>query len=149
MRLDDDFRALSPAQRRAVHEQLVRHALEHWKVYAEREGEIRYRESVVGTEQIVDPTLPADAFSAACTGQGCAAVARRYDEPRAALQDRDLEFPEAIGYAYNAVYNFFCKYGLGEEVDDWVIVNQAGSSDPDESRWAKTLQRAIAAARGR
>ena len=149
MTLADDFRALSPAQRRAVHEQLVRQALERWKAYADREGEIRYREWVVGTEQTVDPTLPADAFTAACTRQGCAEVDRRYGEPRAALQDRDLEFPEAIGYAYHAVYNFFRKYGLGEDVDDWVIVNQAGSSDPDESRRAKTLQRAIAAARGR
>ena len=63
----------------------------------------------------------------------------RYGEPRAALQDGDLEFPEAIGYAYDAVYNFFRKYGLGEDVDDWLIVNQAGSSDPDQARWASTL----------
>jgi len=57
-----------------------------------------------------------------------------------------LQFPEPIAYAYDAVYNFFRKYGLGEDVDDWLIVNQAGASDPDQARWAATLQRAIAAA---
>ena len=143
MTLADDFRALSPVERRAVHQQLVRQALARWTAYMNRAGEIRYRESVAGTEQVVDATLPADAFAAASSGKGCAEVDARYGEPRAALQDGDLAFPEAIAFAYDAVYNFFRKYGLGEDVDDWVIVNQAGSSDPDEARWAKTLQRAI------
>ena len=149
MTLADDFRALPPTGRRAVHEQLVGMALERWREYADRQGEIRYRESVAGTEQVVDASLPANAFTAARKQQGCAEVDARYGEPRAALQDGDLEFPEPIAYAYDAVYNFFRKYGLGEDVDDWVIVNQAGSSDPDQARWAATLQRVINAARGR
>ena len=148
MTLADDFRALPPAGRRAVHEQLVGMALERWREYADRQGAIRYRESVAGTQQVVDATLPSDAFAAARNQQGCAEVDARYGEPRAALQDGDLEFPEPVAHAYDAVYNFFRRYGLGEDVDDWLIVNQAGASDPDPARWTATLQRAIAAATG-
>ena len=147
--MKDEFLALSPRRRRIVHDALVEQALARWRDYVQREGEIRYRESVVGTEQVVDASLPGDAWEAARSGDGCAEVDARYGEPRAALQDGDLSFPEPVAYAYDAVYNYFRKYGLGEDVDDWVIVNQAGSSDPDPSRWAKTLRRAIEAARAR
>jgi hypothetical protein len=145
--LKDDFLALAPHQRRIVHDTVVEQALARWRDYVQGEGEIRYRESVVGTEQVVDPRLPGDAWEAARSGRGSAQVDARYGEPRAALQDGDLSFPEPIAFAYDAVYNYFRKYGLGQDVDDWLIVNQAGSSDPDERRWAPTLQRAIAAAR--
>jgi hypothetical protein len=145
--LKDDFLALSPAQRRIVHDVLVAEALGRWQEYVEREGEMRYRESVAGTEQVVDPGLPGDAWQAARSGAGCDRIDARYGEPRAALQDGDLSFPEPIAFAYDAVYNYFRKYGLGEDVDDWLLVNQAGSSDPDQTKWAATLQRAIAAAR--
>ena len=115
--------------------------------FAEEQGAIVYRESVVGTEQAVDLRLPADAFAAARSGVGTAEVDARYGEPRAALQDGDLEFPGPIAYAYDAVYNYFRKYGLRDDVDDWLIVSQAGSSEPDEGEWTRTLSRAIEDAR--
>jgi hypothetical protein len=147
MTLRDQFLALPPHQRRVVHELLVEHALAAWKAYADTEGEIRYRETVVGTEQIVDKSLPADALAATRSGQGIAAVKDRYGEPRAALQDGDLTFPDPVEFAYYAVYNFFRKYALHEEVDDWLIVNQAGSSEADERKWEGMLAEAIEKAR--
>ena len=35
------------------------------------------------------------------------------------------------------------KYVLGEEVDDWVLVNQAISSEKDETRWRRMLEDAV------
>lgn len=147
MTLRDQFLALPSHQRRVVHELLVEHALVVWKAYAESEGEIRYRETVVGTEQIVDKSLPADALAATRSGQGIAAVAGRYGEPRAALQDGDLTFPERVEFAYYAVYNFFRKYALHEDVDDWLLVNQSASSEGDERKWKELLTKAIEKAR--
>jgi len=146
MTLRGRFLALSPTQRRVVHGILVQQALARWKAYVAGEGQIRYRESVTGTEQVVDAALPAEALAAARSGQDVAAVAARYGEPITALQDDDLSFPDPIEFAFYAIYNFFQKYGLEKDVDDWLIVNQAASSDPDESRWEGALQAAIEAA---
>jgi hypothetical protein len=147
MTLRDQFLALPSHQRRVVHELLVEHALAVWKAYADREGRDRYRETVVGTEQIVDKSLPADALAATRSGQGVAAVDKRYGEPRAALQDGDLTFPERVEFAYYAVYNFFRKYALQDEVDDWLLVNQSASSEGDERKWEGLLTKAIEKAR--
>lgn len=136
------FLSLSPPQRRIVHELLVEQALARWKAHAEKEGEIRYRETVVGTEQIVDASLPEDAVRAVRSGEGIDAVDRRYGEPQTALQDNDLSFPEPVEFAYYAILNYFRKYALQRDVDDWLIVNQAISS-VDERKWEHTLRSAI------
>jgi hypothetical protein len=44
--------------------------------------------------------------------------------------------------AYYANYNTFNKYIRNEDVDDWLIVNQALSAEPDESRWQLLLEAA-------
>ena len=136
------FLSLSPPQRRIVHDLLVEQALARWKAHVEKEGEIRYRETVVGTEQIVDASLPEDAVRAVRTGEGIDAVDRRYGEPTTALQDNDLSFPEPVEFAYYAILNYFRKYALQRDVDDWLIVNQAISS-VDERKWEHTLGSAI------
>ena len=58
----------------------------------------------------------------------------RYGEPIAAMQDDDLIFAEHIQYAYHAVYNLFRKYTGREAVDDWLIANQALSSETDAKK---------------
>ena len=62
------------------------------------------------------------------------------------MQDSDLEFPDPIKFAYYAIYNCFCRYALGEEIDPWVIVNQALLSIDDEASWSPRLTAAVAAA---
>jgi len=121
----------------------MEHALARWRAYAEREGEIRYHETVVGTQQTVDPRLPEDALTAVRSGQGIEAVAARYGEPIAALHDHDLAFPEPVTFAYFAIYNFFRRYGLEEDVDDWLLVNQALSTEEDQAKGMALLTRAI------
>lgn len=144
MALRERFLFLAPSGRRLVHERLVLQALARWKAYAEEQGGIRYRESVTGTEQAVDARLPEDAVESVRSGQSMAEVDERYAEPLAALQDDDLSFPEPVEFAYYAVYNFFRKYGLrDDEVDDWLIVSQAGSSEEDPRKWEDTLTREI------
>jgi hypothetical protein len=117
--------------------------LSKWREFCSRQGPIRYAEGVCGTRQTVDPELPVDAFRSAQEGRDIADVDQRFDEPITAIQDFDLEFPQTIEYAYYALYNLFRKHAGKEDVDDWLIVNQAISSEIDESRWPFLLEAAI------
>ena len=138
------FFALSPRQRRVVHELMVEHALAKWQAYAERQGEIRYRESATGTEQTVDASLPGNALASVRSGQGIAAVADKYREPIVAMQDGDLAFPDSVTFAYYAIYNVFRRYAMQQEdIDDWLLVNQMGSSEDDDEKRRAVLVSAI------
>jgi len=109
--LADEFFALNPEQRRLVHFMLCRHALDQWSLYANAQGQIEYRETVVGTRQVLDQQLPFEAYASAWQGLNAGDIAVRYREPITALHDEDLVFPENIVFAYYAVYNLFKKYG--------------------------------------
>lgn len=141
--LADRFLSLSAGQRRVVHELLAEHALGRWRAHAESRGEIRYPETVCGTVQAVDADLPGDALESVRSGQGIAAVAERYSEPLAAMQDGDLCFPDSIQFAYYAIYNFFRRYGKQDDVDDWLLVNQAISSEENVERGTAVLAGAL------
>ena len=141
--LTDKFFALNPNQRREVHIALCEHALGKWDKYANTQGQLWYTESVVGTQQQVDKRLPADALESVSRGTDPERVEERYQEPIAGMQDGDLAFPENIEYAYYAIHNLFKKYALGRDVDDWLIVNQALSSENDNEKWNVLLSGAI------
>jgi hypothetical protein len=98
---------------------------------------------MAGTRQKVDAQLPEDAFKCAQNGADLTGVEKRYQEPIAAMQDLDLEFPEQIKFAYYSLYNLFRRYALRKETDDWVIVNQALSAEIDNGKWAQMLNEAI------
>ena len=83
---------------------------------------------------MMDLALPCDAFRAAREGCDAAKVAERYLEPITAMEDEDLKFPENIAFAYYSIYNLFCKYTRHRDIDDWIIVNQALSSEPEEAK---------------
>jgi len=127
--LRDRFQALTPERRRSVHFELCEHALRVWCEYTKRHWRIRYIESVCGSPQIVEKELPAEALQAARCGTDRENVRERYEEPIISMQDNDLEFPNRIEFAYYAIYNLFQKYALHEDIDDWLIVNQAVSSE--------------------
>jgi hypothetical protein len=137
------FHQLPPEQKRSVHFTLCYRALEMWRSYAKVHGRIGYPESVCGTVQVVDKSLPAEAFHSAALGRDTAKVGKRYLEPITAMQEYDLEFPEHIQYAYYAIYNLFEKYVERTDIDDWLIVNQALSSETRTDLWAVLLREAI------
>ena len=56
-------------------------------------------------------------------------IEHNYSEPIAAMQDEDLKFPESIMFAYYSIYNLFRKYVCNDNIDDWLIVSQALSSE--------------------
>jgi hypothetical protein len=141
--LADEFSALNPEQRRSVHFSLCEHALEKWNLYAQAHGQIKYIESTAGTRQVVDQELPFDALTAARRGFDAGNVANRYEEPITALEEDDLAFPEAITFAYYAIYNLFNKYVQKDVIDDWLIVNQALSAEDDDALWDALLKNAI------
>ena len=141
--LADKFAELSPDAQRRVHFVLGRHALEKWRDYCTANPVMHYVESVCGTDQSVDVSLPDDAF--ACAERACddRQVAKRYREPIAAMQDDDLEIPETMAFAFYAIYNLFNKYAKNEPVDAWLIVNQSLSSEQGEPLWRALLELAI------
>ncbi len=126
---------------------LCKHALEKWNLYATAQKKIEYVETVVGTRQEVDKQLPSDSLVSTKQGLDSLNVANRYQEPIAALQDEDLTFPEYITFAYYAIYNLFKKYAEKRVVDDWLIVNQALSSEEDSEVWNALLNNAIQVAK--
>jgi len=126
-----------------VHEILCEHALAQWREFCQSNRPISYVESVCGTHQTVDTELPDDALRSVRENKDVAGVDGRYSEPIVAMQDDDLSFPKSITFAYYAIYNAFKKYVQHENVDDWLIVNQALSAETDESRWPSLLEGAI------
>lgn len=146
--LADQFQQLTPAEKRSVHLALGRHALLKWQGYSASERRLSYVESVSGSRQVVDTDLPSDAYRSSCEERDLNHVVERYGEPIIALQDGDLVFPESIEFAYYSLYNLFKKYALKEEIDDWLIVNQALATESEESRWRMLLEAAIQDIRG-
>lgn len=137
------FFQLGADSRRLVHLSLCEDALLVWNGYVrEKPAALRYRDSVVGMWHDVDVELPADALRAARAGVDLVDVGSRYLEPIAALQDDDLAFPDSVELGYYAIYNCFRKYVAGDDISDWLIVNQALSVQP-QSKIAQRLTHAI------
>lgn len=137
------FLTLDKEERRTVHFALCEFALQNWSIYAKQQKIIQYRESVVGTYQTLDFQLPQDAFETAKHNLNPRNVKRRYLEPITAMQDDDLSFPGHMEFAYYSIYNLYRKYALEEPVDDWIIVNQALSSEVDPEKWEVLLENTI------
>src|SRR6185437_585074 len=125
------FLQLTPERQKQVHFSLCEEALDVWEVYCKKRPRIRYVDTVVGMRHKVDLRLPYDALRSAQAGTGLADVEERYSEPIVAMQDSDLEFPPTIEFAYDAIYNCFCKYALTEKIDPSLFVKQALSSIDD------------------
>ncbi|NKX90121.1 hypothetical protein [Nocardia coubleae] len=140
---NERFLRLGAAHRRQVHLSLCADVLTTWTGYVQgNPAALRYRDSVVGMRHHVDVELPIEAFKAARAGVDLANIGSRYLEPIAALQADDLAFPDPVEFAYYAIYNCFRKYVSGEDIADWLIVNQAlAVHDPGEA--AQRLTRAI------
>ncbi|KAF0845719.1 hypothetical protein [Nocardia caishijiensis] len=131
----DRFLRLDADRRRQVHLVLCAQALPTWTGYVRgKPAALRYRDSVVGMRHRVDVDLPADALRAVRTGADRADVSGRYLEPIAALHDDDLCLPDHVEFAYYAIYNCFRRYVCGDDIAEWLIVDQAlAAHDPSEA----------------
>lgn len=139
----ETFQSLDNDQKRLVHLELCRNALQIWQDYSAQFEKIDYVEGVVGTYQVVDKCLPKDAFEAVVRGHDEKKIDWRYAEPISAMQDDDLEFPDNIEFAYYAIYNLFNKYILQQNIDDWLICNQALSAENNPEKFEDLLNDAI------
>jgi hypothetical protein len=146
MTLAESFLLLSPDRQRQVHLSLCEQALQVWTAYVAEHAPIRYSDTVVGMRHEVDVRLPYDALYCAQVGADVYGVENRYLEPIVAMQDDDLEFPATVRFAYYAIYHCFRKHACREDVDAWLVVNQALASTDDEEAWSQRLTDAIAAA---
>lgn len=141
--LREVFENLSSAEKKQVQRELCKRALSEWDIYCAKGKGLQYRDSVVGMKHKIDIALPKRAYEAACNGTECAEVTESYQEPIVAMQDMDWEPPEKIEYAYYAIYNFYRKHAKNSDIDDWLIVNQALSSQPDDSMVREILGSAL------
>lgn len=133
---------LTAKQKKQIHVILCQQALAIWQTYTEQHTPLTYIESVVGTYQTVDNTLPQDALGAIQAGHDNAQVADRFLEPLAALQDHDWEMPPNIEFAYYAILNAFRLHVLKQPIEPWLIVNQALAAISEEQA-LDTLQQAL------
>ncbi|MCP4136515.1 MAG: hypothetical protein GY754_36435 [bacterium] len=147
-KIAETFFSLSAEEKKKVHVILCEYSLKNWNEYISNFEEMQYTESVCGTKQQVDKNLPADALESSKRGVDDLSVERRYSEPIVAMQDDDLEFPEPVEFAYYSIYNLFRKYICGENIDDWLIVNQALSSKENIDSIHDILSNAIARGQG-
>jgi hypothetical protein len=138
--LTDRFLMLPTDLRKAVHIDLCKDALRVWAGYCREHEYLDYVESVCGTSQKVDQDLPEAAIRSVLAGKDIENVAVRYQEPIAAMQDDDLEFPDDVEFAYYAIYNLFNRYVSDRIGDDWVIVNQALSAHGKGADYAAILE---------
>lgn len=141
--LIEQFSSLSDKQKRFVHLELCKNALLVWEKYVAQFDEISYDEWICGTRQIVDKSLPKDAFDAVIIGKDISKTASRFSEPISAMQDEFLEFPKNIEFAYYAIYNLFNKYIAKRNIDDWLICNQALAAETNSERQRFLLNDAI------
>jgi hypothetical protein len=137
------FLNLEHLSKRQVHILLCHHALLVWETYAQQHSPFDYVDSVVGMEHRFDVMLPRDALTSVLTNNELTDIAYRFQEPIVALQDDDITFPAHIEFAYYAIYNLYKKYIEGAAIDDWLIVNQALSSEVEPLHWQPLLIQAL------
>ncbi len=134
------FENLPVGQRRDALLRLSDVPLGVWVAYVKkRKGRIVYADSVVGMRHVLDTELPAKAIEAVRTAIGSDAIAEAYGEPIISMQDDDLKFPDPVEFAYYSIYNLFCKYGCGDDINDQLIINQALGSLGDREEMDKLL----------
>ena len=125
----EEFFALGKEDKKKVHIAMAELSLISWnELLVKGDIPLSYRETVAGTIQSVDANLPKNALDAVIGELSGEGILQEYVEPICALQDDDWDFNDDGEMAYYAIYNTFCKYVLLQEVDDWLIVNQALSS---------------------
>ncbi|MFT5353974.1 MAG: hypothetical protein ACI9KE_001174 [Polyangiales bacterium] len=123
MTLHERYQALSKAKQRTLHLKLAEESARKWRAYVESKKLESYGESIAGTIQRLDWSLPADAIDVVRRGVDDKNIKGRYQEPIVAMQDDDLCFERPFEFAYYCVYNLFGFYLAGQK-DDWLIVNQ-------------------------
>ncbi|POA31881.1 MULTISPECIES: hypothetical protein [Pseudomonas] len=122
------YSELNPEKQKKVQIDLCKKAYKLWLNYTSNNGITEYRETIAGTVQKIDFSLPYDAIEAVIHGKDELNINERYLEPAAALQDEDLKFSADMEMAYYSIYNLYQYHITGKLGDSWVIVNQALSA---------------------
>lgn len=114
---------LSPDQQQRVQIVLCVRALAVWEALVP--ATIDYHESVAGTRQQFDASVPRAALGVVQSGQHDHALDALYREPLAALQDEDVALPDKALFAYYAIRNLYVANALQRPLDGSLVVHQA------------------------
>jgi hypothetical protein len=128
----EEFFALPTAKRRLTLLSLCTRSLAVWESHFSPNASPSYQDSVTGSLQEVNVGLPREALQAVQSNSEGASILEKYIEPIVALQDQNLELPEAAEFAYYAIYNAFLRYVAGVDIEEKLILNQALSALPEE-----------------
>ncbi len=141
------YLSLTPDRQKAVQVTLLERALLAFESAYPRHGSTEYSESLCGTMQMFDHSLPSDAIWCITVSEDVANVGVRFGEPVCAMQEGSFELPEPLDLAYYSIYNAFRLHVRAESIDPWLVVNQALSVYP-EQEMAIALAHAIDQAGG-
>lgn len=114
---------MDPADQKKVQLLLCERAREVWEALVP--PNLKYHESVAGSEQVFDVQLPRRVLHAVLSGRDDRDLDLSYREPLAALQDDDIALPKRAEFAYYSIRNLFVEHILHRPTDPWLIINQA------------------------
>ena len=141
------FTDLTESQRRIVLFSLTGESLARWREFGSAVKLVEYTDSRGGgVQRILDLQLPPDAFATASTGGETEKINARFQDPLAALHKGDLVLPQDVECAFHAIHNLFLRFACNEQIDEWLIVKQALSSDSDEvgaERFVRAMNRVL------
>jgi len=127
------YLALAPDRQKAVQMILLERALLAFESSYPRHGTTEYSESLCGTSQKFDHSLPSDAIWCITVSEDVANVWVRFGEPICAMQEGSFELPEPLDFAYYSIYNAFRLHVRAQPIDPWLVVNQALSVYPEQA----------------
>lgn len=143
-KLPESFLDLNAHEKKQSQIKACTFALSVWKTYCAQRKEMIYSDSIVGMAHRVEKDLPEKALQAVIDGLVSPEITQAYREPIVALQDMDIDWPDQIEFAYYAIDNLYRKYALNLPIDDWLIINQALSSESNSSQWEDLLESFLA-----
>lgn len=137
------FEKLEPRQKQIANRILCNGALQCWERFCLENPVASGEDPETGEPFLLEVTLLQQALADGETGADRHGIAERLQGLIDALETEQMILPQPVTFACYAIYNYFRKYGAGEVVDDWLIANQAISSETDETAWVPLLLNAI------
>ena len=133
------FKNLSADETKKAHVRACAYSVSAWDKFCANGRNLTYKDSVVFLTHSVDKSLLNSALQAVIDNHSDGLL-DSFLEPINALEEMDWTPGQNIEYAFYSIYNLYKKYCHKEEIDNWLIINQALSSESDETKIDEMLR---------
>lgn len=133
------FKGLPADDTKKAHIRACAYSVSAWDKFCADGKNLSYKDSVVFLTHKVDKSLLSSALQAVIDNHS-GNLLDSFLEPINALEEMDWTPGQNIEYAFYSIYNLYKKYCLKEDIDDWLIVNQVLSTEPDERKMDEMLK---------